>query len=329
MKFTFFPCRLIAAAIIFALSCAVFSFGAENEDNSPQKNFSLQPNWKIGEKRSFEFVKGREKTKAGDTLFRNFLRRDLTIEVIDADDTAILVSWTFGNAAVVGKNVGNDSLMEKIAAFPKGYRMDLLLDHQADILGIRNWEDLRIRSLASIESMLEDLLVPKVSLNVIANLRTQFQSMLSTQEQVELFFTRDPHAFFAPLGLEFKNRQPLDFKDRLMNPFGGESFPCRSQVSIKEIDEKNDLAKINWVQRVSPDDTKRILKKMMEDISKRLGRQMPDENSIKTVAINDSAEYAVEISTGWPRYYKYERATIADDAVQKDIVTVTPKKSDN
>jgi hypothetical protein len=128
------------------------------------------------------------------------------------------------------------------------------------------------------------------------------------------------------LGIEFEGGKPVEFDDKLANPFGGEPFPSKVRFRLKEVDRKRGVAKLRWTQTVASDDARRIMEKTLKDFAQRLGKPVADADLLKTLTIEDSADFAIEISSGWIQNFTHKRVTKTEGSSRADVVMVSRKK---
>jgi len=207
----------------------------------------------------------------------------------------------------------------------KGYRLVLELDSQAAIQGVQNWKELKELSTKLLDDLTNELKAAGVDQATTAKVRTQAASIFATKQQIEQLGTREAQLFFMPLGVEFEKGKPVEFDDKLPNPFGGESFPSRARFSLKEIDKKLGVAKVTWTQTVATEEARRIMEKTLKDMAQRLGKPVPQANTLKTLTLEDSAEFSVELASGWIKAFTHKRVTKTEGTLQEDSLTITRK----
>ena len=55
------------------------------------------------------------------------------------------------------------------------------------------------------------------------------------------------------------------------------------------------------------------------------GKSIPDSDALKTLNFEDTAEFNIDIPSGWIRNLTYKRLTRVKGISQEDVITVTRK----
>jgi hypothetical protein len=300
---------------------------AGNPVDAAENSVELLPRWKKGEKLRFEMVKSRQKTQGDKATLKTTTRTDLEIEVLSASKDAFILAWTLGETRFDNPSQAEHRLVQKVANLLKGYRIVLELDSQAAIQGVQNWKQLKEASTNLLDTLTDELKVAGIDQATVAKTRAQVASMFSTKQQIDQLGTREAQLFFMALGIEFEGGEPVEFEDKLPNPFGGEPFPSLARFALKEVDKKQGMAKVTWTQTVASEDARRIMEKTLKDLTQRLGKPVPDADRLKTFTLEDGAEFSIELSSGWIQSFTHKRVTKTEGTSQEDAITVTRKKN--
>lgn len=289
------------------------------------ESVEVLPRWKTGEKAHYEMIKARRKTQGQQVVLNTTTRTDLDIEVLGTDDDGSVLAWTLGATRFDDPKQADNPLVRLMSELLKGQRIVLELDSQAAISGVRNWNELKESSANRMQAIVAELNTAGFDQATIAKLQTQVASMFATKQQVEQVCTREAQMFFMALGIEVAPSEPLEYADSLPNPLGGEPFPSRAQFALKAVDRASDRASVTWTQTVPPDDARRIMEATLRNLAARLGRPVPDEERLRSLSIEDSAEFVLEMSTGWIDRFTHVRTTRTDGDAQEDETTITRK----
>ncbi|WPD21745.1 MAG: hypothetical protein SD837_16240 [Candidatus Electrothrix scaldis] len=289
-------------------------------------SIEVLPRWKKGEKVQYEIIKTRRKRQGKSVTMDLTTRTDLEIEVLSKKNDGYVLAWTLGATRFDDPNQAKKRLNQQMSNMLKDQRIILELDSQAVINGVQNWKDLQESSKKILKILTAELNNAGLDPAMIAKVRTQITSMFATKQQIEQLCTREARIFFMALGIELAPSNLLEYEGKLPNSFGGESFPCHAQFALKAVNRKSDRVKISWNQKMLPDDARRIMERTLRDLARRLGKTMPDAEQLKSLTIEDSAEFVLEISTGWIQHVKYARTTRVEGSSQQDETMITRKK---
>jgi hypothetical protein len=289
------------------------------------ESVEVLPRWKTGEKARYELIKARRTMQGQQVVLNATTRTDLDIEVLGTDDDGSVLAWTLGATRFDDPQQADNPLVKVMSSLLEGQRIVLDLDAAAAITGVRNWNELKESSANRMEAIVAELNTAGLDQATIAKLQRQVASMFATKQQVEQVCTREAQMFFMALGIEVAPSEPLEYADSLPNPLGGEPFPSRAQFNLEAVDRASDRATITWTQTVPPDDARRITEATLRNLAARLGRPVPDEERLRSLSIEDSAEFVLEMSTGWIDRFTHVRTTRTDGDAQEDETTITRK----
>lgn len=310
--------------VVFALGL-LYVFTVSGLANGAEDSLEVLPRWEKGEKVRYEMIKTRRRTQGDTVTLETTARTDVEIQVLSASDDGYLLAWTLGTTRLDDPNQANNPLVRRMSNLLSGYRIILELDSQAGITGVQNWKELKKLLGTMLDTLTEELKAAGFDQATAARMRTQVESMLSTKQQIEQLCTREAQLFFMTHGIELAPSRPLEFEDRLPNPFGGEPFPTHAQFALKAVDRKSDRAIVTWTQTVAPDETRRIIEKTLKNLAQRLGKPVDDGERLKSLTIEDTAEFVLEISSGWIHSLTHKRTTKFEGTSQEDEVTITRK----
>jgi hypothetical protein len=288
-------------------------------------SLEVRPRWETGETARYEMIKTRRKTQGSQVVLNATTRTDIDMEVLGKDDDGYVVAWTLGATRFDDPQQADNPLVKVMSSLLEGQRIVLELDAEAAIIGVRNWNELKDSSANRMQAIVAELNTAGLDQATIAKLQRQVASMFATKQQVEQMCTREAQMFFMALGIAVAPSEPLEYADSLPNPLGGEPFPSRAQFNLKAVDRASDRATITWTQTVPPDDARRIVEATLRNLATRLGRPVPDEERLRSLSIEDSAEFVLEMSTGWIDRFTHVRTTRTDGDAQEDETMITRK----
>ncbi len=313
-------CR--AAAFVLTALAFAETLAADRAD-AADETVVLVPGWKAGEKARYDIVRTRRKTQPGKPVSETGARSSAEIEVVSASEESFVVAWTHGETTFDGAGAGEDPLAKQMADLVKGLRVEIEMDSEATITGVRNWKEIRDTMKKAVDVLFEGLNAKGMDADVLAKIRAQVAPLYAGKAQIAQNCTRDAQRYFMVLGYGFEDGKPVEYDDKLPNPLGGEPFPCKARYSLRGVDRKTGIATVDFRQVIPPEDALRIMEKTVKDMAERMGKPVPDGEGLKSFSIEDTAEFRVELATGWIESLTHTRATKAGGASQDDIVTFT------
>jgi Regulator of ribonuclease activity B len=310
----------VASAIVFA------GMLVAGRADAAEETVVLVPGWQAGEKVRYDIVRTRRKTQPDKPVSETVARSSAEIEVVSASEEAYVVAWTHGGTTIDAASPEQDALAKKMSDLVKGLRVEIEMDSEATITGVRNWKDLQATLKKSADLICEEMKAKGLDADTVAKIRTQMAQIYGGKMLVEQHCTRDPQRFFMVLGYGFEDGKPVEYEDKLPNPFGGEPFPCKARYSLRSVDRKLGVATVDFKQTFVEEDARRIMEKTLKDMAERMGKPVPDGEGLKSFSVEDTAEFRVHLASGWIESLTHKRATKSGGASQDDIVTFTRKR---
>jgi hypothetical protein len=125
--------------------------------------------------------------------------------------------------------------------------------------------------------------------------------------------------FFLVLGGSY-DLEANEYEDRLPNPFGGEAFPSKAAFRLLGTRPSENLAVVEWTQKLDPVATRRIMDVIIRNLASRSGGNAPDQEMLKDFAIDDLATALVDLDSGWPDSVIHRRTSRTGGASQTDTI---------
>ncbi len=315
------------ASIGSALLCAlVLSAPAPAEDS-----VDLPLGWQVGQRVQYEIVKTNQKTRGGEFTFKATTRTDLEIEVLRADADGYLVAWTQGETRFDDPQPAADPILRRIVNVAQGLRVLLEIDSDANLVGVKNWKELKHTIGNTLSSVFDELDISGMDAATLSKITVEIASICGTGEQERMMRTRERQMFFLVLGGTYSASEPTEYQDRLPNPFGGDPLPSRSTFVLKKVDRRSQRAMIAWTQTLDPEQARRIMKKSLRDLGARVGLAVPQEDLLEdlTMEETDTAEFVVDLSSGWLDRLTHQRLVRTGTAAQEDVLAIARKPADS
>ncbi|HUT89475.1 MAG TPA: hypothetical protein VMY37_08265 [Thermoguttaceae bacterium] len=313
------------ASVGSVLLCTLlFSAPAPAEDS-----VDLPLGWEVGQRLQYEIVKSSRKTRGDQVAAKPTTRTDLEIEVLRADSDGYLIAWTQGETRFDDPQMAAQPMVQRMANITRGLRVLLEIDSEANVAGVENWQELKETVGKFIATISDELKISGIDPGMLSKITAQLASMYATREQIEMMCTREPRMFFLVLGGSFSASEPSEYQDRLPNPFGGEPFPSRAAFVLKEVDRQSQRATIAWTQTLDPQHARRIMEKSLKDLAARVGGPVPQGDVLESMMVEDTAEFVVDLSSGWLDRLSHKRLVSTGTVTQEDVLAIARKPADS
>ena len=280
----------------------------------------IAPKWKAGETRSYERVKSRRRTRGGKETQHVSGRTPVDLKVIEATDKGYVVRWTFGKTTSDDPGAERDPVARALVGLVEGMHVDLELDREATVLGVRNWKELQTKGRSIVETLAEAR--PGLDKETADRLRPALLAMMATRGQVEQLFTREPQPFFLAVGRTYTPGKPFEFDDTLPNPLGGPPFPAKARLGLKSYDPKTGRAVVEWTQATDPRATGRVIAETLKQMARRLGNRAPTAADLGDMKVEDRGEFVLDVKTGWPEHVTHTRKVTSGGSSQEDTLEI-------
>ncbi len=310
----------VRAALLLLLSFPFTGFA-----DVPTPSIDVLPHWTKGDQFDLEITRTREKSVNGKSTVMGTTRTPFTIEVLSAGTKGYLVGWTAGETTYGSPAPGAPSVLRQVADVMKGQQVILELDSRGAITGVRNWRELKTATLKTMDTLLaptQDSRNRNTDQVLLSKLRAQWESMFATKQQIEHLCTRDATLYFMVLGRGYTQHEPYEYGSVLPNPLDGEALPSRTSMALKSYDDASGHAVITWRQTADPHESARILESTLNAMTARLGRNRPEEEFPKAMAMHDNAEAVVDRRTGWVESLTLVRSMKLGSRAQVDTTAI-------
>jgi hypothetical protein len=286
-------------------------------DGAPTLN--CQPRYRKGEEKTFIVTQEHARITPGKPGTTRVSHTEVRLEILAADENGIVVQWVQGATIFDGRLNNRLTELEPLLTMLKEQRLEIQLDANGQLTGLRNLEEIK----AGFDKMTEEFLrlagkadIDPVALELV---RSKLKEMFSSPEVLTEAVLRHAKLLFLPVGRIYPYQQPLPFNSELPNFIGGKSIPAQGRFVLTEIDEQKAEGTISWNQ--IPED--RALKTFLSDSMAQIGRSTGNDTfnpaSLSEVQIKDEAQFKVDLNTCWVTYAALERSSrmVAGDQVFK------------
>ena len=314
----------IALVVVFTTTFVLVWASTGQTDDDKSGEVSIQPVWKIGDKQRYERINIRRRTVNGKETDKSSARGPIDISVVESGEKGFLMRWRIGETTPDDPKAAADPNVRAMSGLVEGLEVDIELDNEATITGVRNWTEMKARAAKIAEAVLKAQEAAGADAKTLAAVKSTIETMFATKERVEQVFTKEPHVFFLPVGRVYPGiGKPIEYDDHLPNPLGGPPFPCKGKFTLASYDRAKGRAVVAWTQTADPEETARILVETMKALSQRMGRTLPNADELKTLSIKDSTEFVIDTHTGWIEQFTHTRSSTTQGSSQEDILSMT------
>lgn len=286
-------------------------------------SIEIMPHWKKGDTFNLTIARAREKSLDGKSTLSGKTQTRFTIEVLHANDEGYLIGWTAGETTFEAP-APSESFLRQVVGLMQGLQIVLQINPRGTITGVQNWKELRDKTLKVMDDALAntpDSQQGARDKSLLSDLRAQWETSFATKEQVEQMSTRDARVYFMVLGRGYTSTVPYEYTDHVPNPLGGEPFPTRATITLKRFDARSRQAVLTWSQTADPQQAARILESMVKDLAARRGKALPDGVFAKSISMEDNADIAIDVGTGWVKSLMLTRSVNLGTRSQIDTTT--------
>jgi tetratricopeptide (TPR) repeat protein len=234
---------------------------------------------------------------------------DVTVEISRADESGFLITWTYGTFRPDPPGEEASPEEQRIVDLMRSVRLLLQLERGADSLKLANWEEIQERLTKGLEMIQKQMKAQgagQQETGTLASVKTFYEN----RDLMTAYYTKEPNLFFACLGKRIPTAQPFEYDMAFPNPFfGGDPFPARGRLSVKEYDQAHHRAVILAAASLDPSRTPGIIEKIargfVEKFAPEMANSMP-KDLFKSLSVESRTEVAVDLTSGWPESLIYE-----------------------
>jgi hypothetical protein len=262
----------------------------------------LPADWKPGERYQIELekerinVRGKEQVRVykGTTL--------IDVEVKEKNKKGYVFVWTYGESKLEGEAAsekaapGRTALLKKLLELQKGFRLEMQTDESILPVALVNRETV----LESWKRVMDETKRFATASGVPPAVLSSVEE-LSQPDSVVMSALKEARTFYLGCALALDEGVPSEYEDQLPNPFGGEPFPAKGYLLLKEVRRNTDEAVIQWSQEIEPVKAKAILLETMKKLAAGAGQPPPKDSELPAMKIDDSATFVMDLKTGWPK----------------------------
>lgn len=315
--------RLVGVVALTLLGLAAcIGTPAASTTTMEESNLTLSPRWSPGQTYVIEIEKGRERRVGDRVTLRGRSTTQVEVAVLEETPDGYTVEWRFGQTRLDDPAQAAEPLVRELFALADGMRVRIAIDGDGSYAGLTNYAEVRTRVDAMIATMFRVLAEQGMSEQILSGARDAVDAALGTKEKFEDFALKELNIYYMLFGVSFADGATIDYDDLLPNAFGGDPFPSRGHLLLKERDRRSGLATIEWTQALEPVETRRILLDTMTGLAERMGRPAPRASDLPELAIDDQATFVFNERTGRPPSLRWQRTARSGNTAQVDSIVI-------
>jgi hypothetical protein len=308
-----------ACPVLLAVALLTVSAPAAESDG-----LTFPPKWKKGDLVRYEMTRTQARVVDGKETRKVVVRTPVEVEVIDKDDDGWYLRWTQGTTVFEDPKFDDDPLVRATNAIHKSVDIDLDIDDDGSLSGLRNWKELRASGHKIQDAVLAQMAKTGTPKTTLDSLRKDTDKLFASKESIELTFARQPALLFLPFGRDYDVGKTLLFTSELPNVLGGdEPFPADGEYTLKKLDKETGVAVIVFKLAPDPKEMNRVLRKWLDDQSVKTGKPAPKE--LPELQLEDVMECEFDTNTGWVNTVTHTRTAKQPTGTQIETVTLTRK----
>ncbi len=255
----------------------------------------------------------REHFKNGSRETRIVSTTPVTAEILEALPDGWVFAWSFGTPVFEEGDETVAPAVRALTGIVAGLRLEFETDAAGKPLGIRNMTEVR-RHLRQFSARFVTGLVgvarrEGASSAELVQLRSSLREQAMpyvrmTNDQVNATFLADPRMLNRVTGNSYSTETAVEVEDQIVDPLSGSTIPALNRSRLREVDEQNQIAVIEWSQDLDPE----VVTTNLGAVMPGLGEEVAAEDlSGAEVSVDSTALYLVSLLTGQVQSMNAER----------------------
>jgi hypothetical protein len=273
----------------------------------PEGPLRITVNFPEGMRFRLEVTETRERARDGGFVMAQTSELGVDMVVKSGSGDGSLIEWTFGPATV--KTAGDrkaGSLASELGRLIDGQKVAYHTDQTGNVTSLANPAQLTSFYEKSIDRALSALGAENGDPQLVDEIRTNLVALMSEDYAAAraLELPRLLH-FFA--GLELAEGKTYSRAGVMNLPPSVKELPSTVDYALKWFDRSAGVAWLRWSQSVDPERAAGAVKAYIETLATQFGQSVPEEFNIGAIDISDSADYEIDLATGFPKQVIYTR----------------------
>lgn len=273
----------------------------------PPTPLRVAANFSDGETFRLEVTETRERLRDGGLVMAQTtsLSIDMAVTVDAAGDA--LIEWTYGPAEIQTAGDPNAGrLANAIGKLIEGQKIAYLTNQAGEVIGLQNPNQLAAFYRSSIDRVVAGMRAQAADTQLANSIRDKLQPLLTpaSQSARALELPRLLHFFN---GLELETGKVYRRSGEMNLPPGAESLASALRYELKWFDQAAGVAWLRWTQEPEPGQAARAVQAYLAEMLAQSGQDTPEDIDIGAVEVADSADYEIDLKTGFPKQVVYTR----------------------
>lgn len=285
--------------------------GFADEVTSRRATVEIRPRWRTGER--FEFSVEKTRWVSSRPLRTQRLNLRATLDVLAQDAKATVLRWTWSGLrldAATAANIDTDTLSLLAMDLP----IEITLDADLSITGIRNWEAVHDRMQRTLDSLLAE-----VGQVLPADVQARLRAFLMARENIQNSLVNEIAGCFLPFGWHLTPNEPHAFSENVA--FAGTSIPSQATLTLVDAPPEEEVVRVRYTRTF---DSAGVAKAVGALVGQLAGptASMPTDMRAE---LRDAAQYYLNAQSLMIEEAQWRRVTRAGDRQRVDTIRWTLK----
>jgi len=307
------PINFLKLLLLFATVYGLPTTDLTAQNHITDTTAEIVPYWKVGDSRKLQIVNTREKYFNEALVFKTKSFSDLTMTIQEEYDTTYVIDWQYKETNV---SETEEPIVKRLAEISNGFRIQYQTSETGMFQKLLNYAEMEKFYAKGMEKMYQQYGVDSTNDMLLKVL----ESVFVRKEIIDGTFTKEIKLFHMPFGAEYNLNKINEEIITLPHPFMDDTIQTVLKFQLTKIDLPNMMATLECVQKITRQDTERMLNvyhKKMEGMNQKPDpRAKPFESLYRTI-------YDIELMSGWLSKVTYEQTSVYDHITQKDVTTIT------
>lgn len=280
---------------------------AINVASVPSGVLRIAANFPDGVRYHLEVVETRERARDGAFVMAQTSEMDVDMVVKTGPGDGARIEWTFGPATV--KTAGSPQagrLASELGKLIDGQKVEYQTNRKGEVTGLSNPAQLTAFYEKSIDRVLGDIDAqsadPKLADDIRANMAPLLSQDYAAARALDL-----PRLLHFFSGLELAAGKKYSRAGVMSLPPSVDALPSTVNYELKWFDRTAGVAWMSWRQSVDPEQAAGAVRSYLENLIADSGQPVPETFDIGAIGVSDSADYEIDLATGFPRQVIYTR----------------------
>ncbi|MFT5182263.1 MAG: hypothetical protein ACI8S3_002153 [Alphaproteobacteria bacterium] len=273
----------------------------------PAGSLVIAANFPDGASYRLEVMETRERTRDGAFVMAQTSEMDVDMVVKPGPGEGTLIEWTFGPATV--KTAGDPQagrLASELGKLIEGQKVEYHTTQSGKVTTLGNPGQLSSFYEKSIDRVLKDIDAQSADPHLADDIRANMAPLLS-QDYAAARALDLPKLLHFFSGLELAAGKTYSRDSVMSLPPSAKALPSTLDYELKWFDRAAGVAWLSWRQSVDPERAAGAVRAYIETLAAQSGQPAPEKFDIGAIDISDSADYEIDLATGFPKQVIYTR----------------------